>query len=190
MKLLISLLLIVVSIAYPLLVYAGVEQLGPAFFALLLAVMAIAKFIAGRKGQLSSARNNWWILGLVLAYSLAILVTNNTLLLKLYPVIISLGMAYLFASSLKAPESLIERLARMAGETISARAKIYTRRLTRIWALLLLGNAAIAFYLALWGDLKTWALYSGLISYIAVGAFFVLEYGYRRYYIHKYRDQP
>ena len=103
MKKLISLLLILVSIAYPLLVYAGVENLGPAFFALLLAVMGVAKFIAERKARIASARSNWWILFLVLAYSLGIVITNNSLLLRLYPVNISMGMAYLFASSLKAP---------------------------------------------------------------------------------------
>jgi uncharacterized membrane protein len=190
MKPLLSLILIVVSIAYPLFVYMGVQHLSPAFFALVLAGLGIGKFVVGRKSQAAPERGQWWTLALVLAYSLAILITNNTLLLTLYPVIISLGMAYLFASSLKAPESLIERFARLAGETITPRAKHYTRRLTGIWALLLIANAGVALYLALWGDLKSWALYSGLISYLLFGGFFALEYGYRRYYIHKYRDQP
>ncbi len=190
MKFLISLLLVIVSIAYPLLVYTGVEQQGPAFFSLLLAVMGLGKFVLGRKAQVSSSLGSWLPLLLILSYSLTIAITNNTLLLKFYPVIISLGIAYLFASSLKAPESVIERIARLTGETITPRAKAYTRRLTGIWALLLLGNAAIACYLALWSDLKSWALYNGLISYIVFGIFFALEYGYRRYYIRKYRDQP
>jgi uncharacterized membrane protein len=116
-------------------------------------------------------------------------VVNNEFLLKLYPVLISLCVALLFALSLRAPESLIERMARMAGETITARAKAYTRVLTGIWALLLVGNALIALYQALFASLKSWALYSGLLSYVFFGLFFALEYTYRRYYINKYRDE-
>lgn len=191
MKPLLTLIVVLVSIAYPLLVYLGIQRISPAIFALILATLAIAKFIATRASNPKGIVNTEFSLLLItLIYSLALLIANNEFLLKLYPVLISLCIALLFALSLRAPESLIERMARIAGETITPRAKTYTRKLTGIWALLLLGNALIALYLALFASLKSWALYSGLIAYIFFGLFFALEYGYRCYYIKKYRDQP
>lgn len=190
MKPLITLILVVVSIAYPLLVYAGIQHVSPAIFALILATLATIKFVAARgQGKRGITGTEWALLLITLVYSLALLIANNELLLKLYPVLISLCVALLFALSLRAPESLIERMARMAGETITPRAKTYTRVLTGIWALLLVGNALIALYYALFASLKSWALYSGLLSYIFFGMFFALEYTYRRYYINKYRDE-
>lgn len=186
MKPLLTLIVVIVSIAYPLLVYLGIEHISPALFAVVLALLAVSKFIATRRHTQDHAE--LILLLVALTYSLALLIANNELLLKLYPVLISLCIALLFALSLRSPESLIERLARLAGETITPRAKIYTRVLTGIWAMLLIGNALIALYLALWASLKTWALYSGLLSYLFFGAFFAVEYSYRRYYIKKYRD--
>ncbi|AQT60767.1 hypothetical protein CBP51_08880 [Cellvibrio mixtus] len=188
MKPLITLILVLVSIAYPLLVYLGIQHISPALFALVLAVLAVAKFIATRRQGQAQQHTETALLLVALAYSLALLIANNSLLLKLYPVMMSLCIALLFALSLRAPESLIERLARLGGETITPRAKGYTRVLTGLWALLLLGNAAIALYLALFASLKSWALYCGLLSYVFFGLFFALEYSYRRYYIRKYRE--
>ncbi|QEY11866.1 hypothetical protein [Cellvibrio sp. KY-YJ-3] len=189
MKPLLSLILVLVSIAYPLLVYLGIQHISPALFALVLAVLALAKFSAARRQGQAQTHAELGLLLVALAYSLALLIANSELLLKLYPVLISLCMALFFALSLRAPESLIERLARLAGETITPRAKAYTRVLTAIWAVLLVGNALVALYLAFFASLKSWALYSGLLSYVFFAVFFALEYSYRRYYIHKYRDQ-
>lgn len=190
MKPLITLILVVVSIAYPLLVYTGIQHISPAIFALILATLATVKFVAaGGQGQGGITATEWALLLITLGYSLALLIANNEFLLKLYPVLISLCAALLFALSLRAPESIIERMARMAGETITPRAKAYTRRLTGIWALLLVSNALIALYYALFASLKSWALYSGLLSYLFFGLFFAAEYIYRRYYINKYRDK-
>ncbi len=189
MRPLLNLILVLVSVAYPLLVYVGVQHVSPALFALVLAVLAMAKFLLARKQGGKPAMAELGLLVTVLVYSLLLLSINSELLLRFYPVLISLCVALLFALSLNAPESLIERLARLAGETITPRAKAYTRKLTAIWALLLIGNALVALYLALFASLKLWALYNGLVSYILLGTFFALEYAYRRYYIHKYREQ-
>lgn len=186
MKSLITLFVVLISIAYPLLVYLGIQHISPALFALILAVLGIIKFVATRG---LNQQTDLALLVILLVYSIALLIANNEFLLKLYPVLISLCVALFFALSLSKPESLIERMARLAGETITPRAKTYTRVLTGIWAALLVGNALIALYLALFASLKSWALYSGLVSYIFFGLFFALEYTYRRYYINKYRDE-
>lgn len=161
MKPSLTLLAVLVSIAYPLLVYVGIQHVSPALFALVLATLAIAKFVATRsREQKGIANTELTLLIIALAYSLALVIANNELLLKLYPVLMSLCVALFFFLSLYKPESLIERIARLAGETITLRAKTYTRRLTGIWAVLLAGNALIALYLALFASLKSWALFS------------------------------
>lgn len=189
MKPLLTLILVLVSIAYPLLVYLGIQHISPALFALVLAVLAVAKYIASRSRGQTQHYAELTLMMVVLVYSLTLLIADSELLLKLYPVLISLCVALFFALSLRAPESLIERIARLAGENITRRAKAYTRVLTGIWAGLLIGNALIALYLALFASLKSWALYSGLLSYVFFGLFFAVEYLYRRYYINKYREQ-
>jgi uncharacterized membrane protein len=189
MKRLLSVLFVGVAVAYPVLVYLGIQHLSPAIFALVLAALAIAKFLIARSRHQPIANSELALLLVGLAYCTALLVANSELLLKFYPVLISLCVALFFALSLRAPESAIERMARMAGETITARAKHYTRVLTGVWALLLLGNALVALYLALFASIESWALYSGLISYLFFGLFFAIEYAYRRYYINKYRRE-
>lgn len=189
MKLLLNLLLVLVTLAYPLLVYLGIRHISPAVFAAVLIGLALGRFVISRYYG-KNTKGDAALLIVVLSYSLILLLSPGALLLKLYPVLISLCVALIFALSLNTPESLIERLARLAGETITPRAKGYTRRLTAIWAILLVANALVALYLALFGSMAHWALYTGLISYLLFGCFFAVEYGYRRYYIHKYRDQP
>jgi hypothetical protein len=57
MKPLITLILASVSIAYPLLVYAGIQHISPAIFALVLATLAVAKFVVARRhGQQPNGR--------------------------------------------------------------------------------------------------------------------------------------
>ncbi len=188
MRPLLNLILVLVSVAYPLLVYLGIQHVSPALFALVLASLALAKFMVARRAGRKPETAELALLIVALGYSLALVITNSELMLRFYPVLISLCVALLFALSLRAPESLIERLARLAGETITPRARSYTRKLTLIWALLLFGNALVALYLAIFASLKSWALYNGLVSYVFFAVFFALEYTYRRYYIHKYRE--
>jgi uncharacterized membrane protein len=184
MKSLIPLLLAVVSIAYPAMVYFGIQHISPAFFALVIFALAIAKFVSTRK---QTGKEQWLLLLAVTAYSLWLLVSNSEDWLKLYPVIISWCLAVLFTLSLKQPETILERLARLGGAEITPRAKGYIRRLTLVWAMMLTANGLVALYLALFASLKSWALYCGLLSYLIFGIFFALEYAYRCYYIRKHR---
>lgn len=184
MKSLIPLLLAIISIAYPAMVYFGIQYLSPAYFALLIFALAIAKFLSTRN---QTGKDQWLLLLAVTAYSLWLLVSNSEEWLKLYPVIISWCLAAIFILSLRHPETILERLARLGGAEITPRAKVYIRRLTLVWALLLTANGLVALYLAFFASLKSWALYCGLLSYLIFGTFFALEYAYRCYYIRKHR---
>lgn len=185
MKALLTLLLVITTIAYPALVYIGIQHLNPSLFALFILLLALIKFFTAKD---KSSNGQIALLLVAVLFSFGLLISNSQYLLKLYPVTISAAVAVLFAHSLRQPETIIERMARLSGATITPRAQHYTRALTRIWVLLLVLNGLIALYLALFASLALWALYTGLLSYIFFGVFFALEYSYRRYYIRKYRD--
>jgi uncharacterized membrane protein len=176
-------LLVVVSLAYPFIVYLGLQRLSPAVFAGLLLFLAAIKYFAER-GQRDLVQLAMVLVMVV--FSLLLAVTNHELLLRLYPVVISLSLAGFFAVSLRQPESLLTRLARLSGKEITPNARSYTWRLTLIWAILLLFNACISLYLALFASLYLWTLYSGLVSYLIFGSIFLLELVYRRIYIARY----
>ena len=184
MKSLASVVLALVSIAYPAMVYFGVQHLSPAFFALVIFALAVAKFIHTRK---QTGKGQWLLLLIVTAYSAGLLFSNSEHWLKLYPVIISWCVAMLFALSLTQSETILERLARLGGANITPKAKSYIHTLTQVWALLLTANGLVALYLACFASLESWTLYCGLLSYVIFAAFFALEYSYRCYYIRKHR---
>lgn len=183
MKILITVVIVAISIFYPVIVYFGVQHLSPAVFSLVFLTMAALKFYGARdRSDIAQV----FLLLVVVIYSLGLLLANSEYWLRLYPVVVSICVAALFGFSLWQPESLIERVARLGGQIITPRAKGYTRKLTIIWALLLVVNAAVAFYLAQFASFGAWALYCGLISYGIFGCVFVVELIYRRHYIAKY----
>lgn len=186
MRALLIFIVSLVTLAYPVIVYFGVQRLSPAFFAVVLLALAAMKFVTAKdKKDLSQVL----ILLLAIAFSVALALTNAEILLRLYPVVISLGVALMFAFSLWQEETTIERMARLAGEVITPQAKFYIRRLTLVWVALLLANAAVALYLALYGSMGQWAFYCGFLSYVIFGCVFGLELVYRRVYIAKIEKQ-
>jgi uncharacterized membrane protein len=183
MKILITVVLLLISVVYPVIVYFGMEHISPATFSLILSAMALLRFVITRGW---SDVTQIPVLIAVLLFSAGLLITGDQYWLKLYPVVISASIAAIFALSLRNPESLIERVARLRGADITPRARHYTKRLTLVWAILLTVNALVSLYLAEFADMKAWALYCGFISYVIIGCFFAAELLYRRYYIAKY----
>ena len=183
MKILLTIIVVVASVFYPFIVYFGLQHISPAMFSLLFLVMAILRFYTARD---RSDVAQIFVLLVVALYSVGILITGNQHWLKLYPVVMSASIAMLFALSLLQPESLIERVARSRGATITPKAKRYTQRLTLIWAILLTVNALVAFYIAQYANFEVWVFYCGFLSYVIIGCFIVGELIYRKYSIAKY----
>ncbi|MBK8158055.1 MAG: hypothetical protein IPK59_04480 [Rhodospirillaceae bacterium] len=94
---------------------------------------------------------------------------------KGYPALLSLIIASAFGTSLWHPPSLIERLARFKDPDLTPAGQAYCRKVTWVWTLWLLLNAAIAAVLALWASLALWTLWTGLISYLFFGVLFLGE---------------
>ena len=174
---------VLVSIAYPYVVYCCSQHLSNYVFAAVIIVIAVSRILLAR-GQKSLSQ---WFFFAVLALYCGFMVTNNSQSLRLfYPTVVSCSLAFVFTVSLYTDETVIQRIARLGGQTISAAGLIYTWWLTLIWAVLLLGNGMVAGALALFEPVKAWAIYTGLLSYVVFALFILCESVFRHYYKKKY----
>jgi len=185
MKPLFTLVIVVLSVIYPLWVYFYIQTLPAVFFGLFVAGLALIKYLLATN---KTSGHELALLVAALTCSAFMIFSESPYSIKLYPVLISSFMASLFAVSLLSNESLIERMARLSGKTITPISKQYTKKLTAIWSVLLCINALIALYLTYFSSTQAWALYSGLIAYIFFGLFILAELVYRRYFIAKYES--
>lgn len=183
MKSLVFLIAGIVVLAYPLLIYLGVNRVGPGIFALVLLVMAAVRY---RLSEQKNKKIQLLLLACVGVYSAAVALLDSTQALLFYPTVTNLGAALMFGLSLFERETIIERFAKMAGNEITENAKRYTWKLTLLWVCLLCTNAVFTAYSALFFSFDAWALYNGLLAYLIFGLFGGLEYIYRQYYIKKY----
>ena len=84
----------------------------------------------------------------------------------------------LFVISLREEESILLRLVRARGITMSVYGPAYLNRLTAVWAGFFLLNAGVAAWTTT-QPLATWTLYNGLIAYLLIGALVAGEWLYR-----------
>ena len=171
---LLAAVLLVVSLAYPVVVYLALGHVSPRWIALLLVVLALARAWV--------TRESFWLGAAALATVLAVasLLGDRWGPLKLYPALVNLVMFGLFAMSLWRGPTVVERLARMRETNFPPAAIAYTRRVTQVWCGFFVVNGLIAVATALWASAAAWALYNGLLSYVAMGALMGGEWLVRR----------
>lgn len=167
------------AVSYPLLVYLGIAHGGwrPLSLILLL-LLALRLFLPF--GDRSSRRMGWTSAIAALGFPGAALLSGTPDFLLYYPVAVNTGMLIIFGLSLFRPPPIIERLARLREPDLSPAGVAWTRKVTKVWCLFFVTNGAIALYTVLSDDLELWALYNGLISYIAIGCLLGGEYLARR----------
>jgi uncharacterized membrane protein len=107
----------------------------------------------------------------IAATGIALLAALDTpLAVKAYPVAVSLAAASVFGATLLHPPSLIERFARLREVDLPPAAHSYCRKVTIVWTVWLSANTIIAAILALPGNDAAWALWTGLLAYLIMGA--------------------
>lgn len=171
---LLAAVLLVASLAYPVVVYLALGHVSPRWIALLLVVLALARAAV--------TRESFWLVAAALA---AVLAAAGALgdrwgPLQLYPALVNLVMLGLFAMSLWRGPSVVERLARLRETDFPPAAIAYTRRVTQVWCGFFIVNGGIAAATALWASPALWALWNGLLSYVAMGALMGGEWLVRR----------
>jgi len=166
--------LLVVSLAYPVVVYLALGHVSPRWIALLLAALALARAWV--------TRESFWLVAAALALVLAAASFLGDFWgpLKLYPALVNGVMFGLFAMSLWRGPSVVERLARLRETDFPPAAVAYTRRVTQVWCGFFVVNGLVAVATALWASTAVWTLYNGLLSYVAMGALMGGEWLVRR----------
>lgn len=182
----------IIALAYPLIVYKSISKLGVGLLSLIL--LAVFVLRAGASYLISKEKELRWQavfpIGIVGGLCLFSALTTSEIGLRLYPVAMSVAVAALFYFSLYSERTLVEVTASIFDKSeFKAHQKQYMRGLTAAWVIVLLVNAAIASYTAFYSSLSSWALYNGLISYIAIGTFAILELGFRFIYKKRYQSK-
>jgi len=143
----------------------------------LLALVLIAARIAVSQRS-RWARSTTCALAAAAACLAGLAIVDRALAVYAYPVVMSLSAAAVFGYSLVAPPSLVEQFAGMR-EPVPPEAIPYLRKVTCVWFVFLLGNAAVSAATASWGDMAVWTLYNGFLSYLLMGALFLGEIAVR-----------
>lgn len=175
---LIKLLLTLFIVLYPICVYVGLQFFELRYLGLLLLVVVAGRFI-NQKSKTSFPALAMAIFGGMIA--LAVLISDQEIFLRIYPVCMSLVMLVLFGYSVINPPSIIENFARIrvAGPLPDYVIR-YTRNVTLLWCGFFVLNAAVASY-TVFASREIWTLYNGLISYLLMGGLFIGELLYRKW---------
>ena len=166
--------------AYPLMAYVSLWLKQPifviAYLLLILLLVAVDKY-----------RHQHWFTGSVLIFAIAVILyfiqqTQIHYLLYLPPILILFSLFILFSQSLSAGQTpLISRYAKLLGGKLEERHLRYNRSLTIVWAGFFLLMATSSILLALFSSMDVWSLFTHVISYLLIAAFFIIEFIYRKH---------
>jgi uncharacterized membrane protein len=177
-------------VAYPGYVYFSLERVGTRALGIGLAALLGAGLVLRLKGQrrehaLVAARVP---LTLMLVLLVGAFFDDHRFVLAL-PVITNAVFLAHFAGSLRSMP-IAERFARAQEDTLTPAQVRYCRRLTVAWSGFFVVNGAICAVLALFAPLAWWTLYTGLLSYLALGTVVAVEYVVRKARFRKYGAAP
>ena len=172
----------VLSFAYPVLDHfaiarhrAGLTIAALALLALVTLLPSLARGAAGAwLALLPVAAVCWWLST----------VEQTIVLLYLPPIIVPAFLSFVFGSTLLPGRTpLIAQLIRLLqppGDEPESAVWSYARRLTAAWTVLFVALVVFNLALAALAEPQVWSLFTNLLEYLIVAAFFVIEYAYRR----------
>lgn len=174
----------VVLCAYPALVYFGLSSGSPRQVSLvLLLAMSPALILRLRQSSRQAVRGLIVVpLTIISILSLAAILDHPDYI-RATPVAANVVLLVAFGSTLRDRSRvmpMIERFARLQVEDLSAEQRSWCRTWTWIWCAFFIANGVAALAFALWGSLKWWALYNGLLCYGLIGSLFATEWLLRR----------
>ena len=108
-------------------------------------------------------------------------ITNSSLFLKLYPVVISIMLLFTFGSTLFIKPNMIFRFATLQDKSIKGsanekRIERYCLNVTYVWCVFFIINTFAAVFTVFFCDEKVWTVYNCGISYAIMGTIFAVEF--------------
>jgi len=177
----------VLFLAYPFLVYLAFTRLETRSVGAALLALYLASFTLRLRG---SAAGLWAVvrqhLGILALCGVAIW-SGERLWLLLLPCLVSLYLLWTFASSLRRGPPMIERFARLVEDDLPDFTLPYCRKVTWLWCAFLAANAVFVGALAWRAPLEWWALYSGFVFYLLMGALLAGEFVVRKLWFRYYQ---
>ena len=166
---------------YPFLVYFGLNYLPPGLLGLILAIL-----LAFRFGILTTEEKPvlFPMMVVLIVFALLASVLGSSGMLLLYPVLVNLFFAITFARSLRGGDSILLRLVKARKTEIGDHVPRYLSRLSKIWVFFFVINAIVAGWTCT-QSMEVWAIYNGLIAYVAAACLVAGEYAFRIYYRRK-----
>lgn len=167
---------VVLALAYPFAIFWGLTYFGAREVGLILLALNIP-FIVLRLRRLDrAARRSLIQAPLIIAVLAAVTALFDDIRAVLaLPVLINLALWFTFARSLRGDGSIIEHFARLLVSDLSDAERRYCRKVTLVWCVFFVANAATAAILALFAPMAWWVLYTGLIAYVLMGLLFAVE---------------
>jgi uncharacterized membrane protein len=167
-----------IVVAYPLIVYFGLEYFDARLVAVVLICLAVlrlwvAKNVQGLSSLMPQSR---LVVIVLLVFGILTFASNVPVILQYYPVAMNMLMFALFFGSLLHPPSIIERIARVTTPELPEAGVAYTRKVTMVWCGFFVCNGSMALYTTLGTSLGFWAVYNSLVSYSLIGLLLGGEY--------------
>ncbi|MGL4766491.1 MAG: hypothetical protein ACRCV6_00155 [Formosimonas sp.] len=171
-------LFLVLTLAYPFIIYWGQQHISPltlSFF--VFGMIAVRAYAIG----LATTTGRYWFAGGALLVLLTF-VLDKYEPLYWYPALVNLGLLVVFTHSLYTPPPIIERMARLYDPNLPSYAIDYTRKVTVVWCIFFILNGSLAAATAVYADEELWTLYNGIVAYGLISALFIAEWLYRQHY--------
>jgi uncharacterized membrane protein len=164
------------------LLYPGIVYLSRAVVPAYAFVSVALALIIVRLVTLRSAAERVWRMPLAAAAVtiVALALLDASLAVKAYPAAISLAASIVFGATLVHPPSMIERFASLREPELAPVVRSYCRRVTIVWTVWLVVNTIVSAVLAIPGYDAAWAIWTGLVAYLVMGALFAGEIAVRR----------
>jgi uncharacterized membrane protein len=181
------------TFAYPALVYGLLTLWGPAAVGGLICVLGAGRIVWIALPQtgdpMPAATPGIWqavaLAGLMIAAGSGAWYFDRDDSLLLYPVVVNLVLFTAFAHSAIFPPTLVERIARLKDPDLPPAAVRYTHRVTLVWCGFFVVNGSISLYTGLVASREVWALYNGVIAYVAMAALFAGEFAVRQFVVRR-----
>jgi uncharacterized membrane protein len=180
-----------VGIAYPLLIYAGLQRFEPRTLAIALAIGVLVRVVWIARGREGVALSRLLLAPMAVASVLVVTaVFNEGRVFLFVPALVNLALLVSFAHTLREGPSMVETFALLQVDELSDAERRYAVTVTRVWCGFFFVNGGIALVLAVFASVGAWALYTGFLSYLLMGTLFAIEFLYRTWRFRRYVGGP
>nr|WP_154325545.1 hypothetical protein [Pantoea sp. 201603H] len=167
-------------LVWPFLIWFGLAHNSLHWLLPLMALLLMLRLYQSRhfSGPMRFVIQGSALAGIILCIASSLLKTHQLLLY--WPVVVNGVMLGVFGGSLWTSMPLVERLARLREPELPPAGVRYTRRVTQVWCVFFIFNGAIALLTILYGNLKVWTLWNGMLAYMLIGILMAGEWLIRR----------